>query len=138
MALKIAPKFSFKQKAKKKKKIPQKNTSESNGFCGKSQVNHKKKKKNAKRFISNRELFVSLPLKFKVAFVKRQDVNTLIVLQLAISNPTHLFHVKLFYNRDEIQCDFPLKIFRGCKFNLINSVGSLNDNHMHCKKNRSN
>ena len=40
----------------------------------------KKEKENAKRFISNRELFVSLPFKFKVAFVKLQDVNTLIVL----------------------------------------------------------
>ena len=81
MALKVAPEFSFKYKAELSTKIPQKNTSESNGFCGKSQVNHKKEKENAKRFISNRELFVSLPLKFKVAFVKRQDVNTLIALQ---------------------------------------------------------
>lgn len=64
----------------------------------------KKEKENAKRFISNRELFVLLPLKFKVAFVQRQDANMMIVPYMP--SATHLFHVKLFYNRDEIQCDF--------------------------------
>ena len=61
MALKVAPEFSFKYKAELSTKIPQKNTSESNGFCGKSQVNHKKREGKCKTLYIKSKTFCIAP-----------------------------------------------------------------------------